>query len=52
MQQPPYGELKPGAVPQAADEEGYPQIDAAARCGAAAAAQRDVDIVPQPGGDV
>ena len=39
---------QPRAVPQAADEEGYNQVSVLARLAAPAAAQRNIDVIPQP----
>ena len=39
---------QPRAVPQAADEEGYHQVSVLARLAAPAAAQRNIDVIPQP----
>ena len=39
---------QPRAVPQAAGEEGYNQVSVLARLAAPAAAQRNIDIIPQP----
>ena len=41
----------PCTVPQAADQKGEQQVAVFLRSGAAAAAQRDINIIPQPAGE-